>query len=168
MAERPSRLWKHMPAEKRLAAAEAFWRDDQGDIAMQHMDAMASIARRLNFRAKSVQALSVERKAKHLSQISDVSDAVATRALIAYHFTTKRELMAAFLDALGIQHDGGLINEETVPAPPKEKLTAAIATLRSSFPVEDVDLYLRTLSTLDGDTWGDVEAAMGQPAQSEG
>ena len=149
-----------MPAEKRLAAAEAFWRDDQGDIAMQHMDAMGSIARRLNFRAKSVQALPVERKAKHLSQMGDVSDAVATRALIAYHFTTKRDLMAAFLDALGIQHEGGLIGEETVPAPPKDKLVAAITTLRSAFPAEDVDLYLRTLSTLDGDTWGEVEAAM--------
>ena len=154
-----------MPADKRLAAAEAFWRDDQGDIAMQHMDAMASIARRLNFRAKSVQALSIDRKAKHLSQLGDVSDAVATRALIAYHFTTKRELMAAFLDALGIQHEDGLISEETVPAPPREKLVAAVATLRSSFPAEDVDLYLRTLSTLDGDTWGEVESAMSETAQ---
>ena len=153
-----------MPAEKRLVAAEAFWRDDQGDIALQHAEAIASIARRLNFRAKSVQALSVDRKARHLSQMSDVSDAVATRALIAYHFTAKRDLMAAFLDALGIKHDDGLINEETVAAPPRDKLVEAIATLRQSFPADDVDLYLRTLSTLDGDTWGEVEAAMGASA----
>ena len=153
-----------MPVEKRLVAADAFWRDDQGDIALQHMDALTSIARRLNFRAKSVQALSIDRKAKHLSQMSDVSDAVATRALIAYHFTAKRELMAAFLDALGIAHENGLINEETVPAPPKEKLVAAISTLKTSFPADEVDLYLRTLSTLDGDTWGGVDAAMAETA----
>ncbi len=153
-----------MPAEKRVVAAEAFWRDDQGDVAMQHAEAIASIARRLNFRAKSVQALPVDRKAKHLGQMSEVSDAVATRALIAYHFTAKRDLMAAFLDALGIKHEDGLINEETVPPPPKEKLVEAIATLRQAFPAEDVDLYLRTLSTLDGDTWGEVEAAMGDSA----
>ena len=153
-----------MPAEKRVVAAEAFWRDDQGDIALQHAEAIALIARRLNFRAKSVQALAVDRKAKHLSQMSDVSDAVATRALIAYHFTAKRDLMAAFLDAVGIKHEDGLINEETVPPPPKEKLVEAIATLRQSFPAEDVDLYLRTLSTLDGDTWGAVEAAMSESA----
>jgi hypothetical protein len=161
MAVRPSRLWKDMPQDKRLVAATAFWSEDQDDVQLQHFDAIATIARRLNFRAKSVQALPIERKAKHLSQLQDVSDAVATRALISYHFTSKRELMAAFLDALGIAHDNGLINEESVAPPPAEKLSAAIATVKQAFPAEDVDLYLRTLATLDGDTWAGVEAAMG-------
>ena len=160
MPFRPSRLWKDMPAEKRLVAADAFWREEQSDVQLQHMDAVATIARRLNFRAKSVFALPVERKAKHLSQLADVSDAVATRALISYHFTAKRDLMAAFLDALEIKHENGLINEESVPAPSKERIAAAITTLKATFPPEDVDLYLRTLSALDEDTWAEVEAAM--------
>src|SRR6185436_17479948 len=119
MSERPARLWKSMSPEQRLTAADAFWREDQNDIQLQHMDAIATMARRLNFRTKSVQALPVERRAKLLSQLSEVSDAVATRALIAYHFTARRDLMAAFLDALGIPHDNGVINEENV-APPKK------------------------------------------------
>jgi len=45
-------------------------------------------------------ALPIDRRTKLLAQMSDVSDAVATRALIAYHFTTRRDLMAAFLDLL--------------------------------------------------------------------
>jgi len=103
----------------------------------------------------------VERKARHLSQLSDVSEAVATRALISYHFTVKRDLMAAFLDALEIKHDNGLINEESVPPPSRERIAAAITTLKGTFPPEDVDLYLRTLAALDEDTWAEVEAAMG-------
>ena len=149
-----------MPVEKRLVAADAFWREQENDVEVQHYDAIATIARRLNFRAKSVQALPLERKAKHLSQMSDVSDAVATRALISYHFTSKRELMAAFLDALGIAHENGLINEESVAPPSTEKLTSAIAAVKQTFPAEDVDLYLKTLVTLDSDTWAGVEAAM--------
>jgi len=160
MPFRPSRLWKDMPAEKRLVAADAFWREEQSDVQLQHMDAVATIARRLNFRPKSVFALPVERKAKHLSQLGDVSDAVATRALISYHFTAKRDLMAAFLDALEIKHDNGLINEESVPPPSRDRIAAAITTLKATFPPEDVDLYLRTLSALDEDTWAEVEAAM--------
>ena len=149
-----------MPQEKRLIAADAFWREEENDVQMQHIDAIATIARRLNFRAKSVRALPLERKAKHLSQLPDVSDAVATRALISYHFTSKRDLMAAFLDALGIAHENGVINEESVPPPSAEKLTSAIAAVKQSFPPEDVDLYLKTLVTLDSDTWAGVEAAM--------
>jgi hypothetical protein len=159
MAVRPSRLWKEMPQEKRLIAADAFWREDQNDVQMQHIDAIATIARRLNFRAKSVHALSIDRKAKHLSQLSDVSDAVATRALISYHFTSKRDLMAAFLDALGIAHENGVINEESVAPPPPEKLASAIAAIKQQFSAEDVDLYLKTLATLDSDTWAGLEAA---------
>jgi hypothetical protein len=149
-----------MPAEKRLLAAEAFWREKPEDAQLQHLDAEAIIARRLNFRAKSVHALPIERKARHLSHLNDVSDAVATRALISYHFTVKRDLMAAFLDALEIKHENGLINEDSVPAPSRDRLAAAIATLRSAFPQDDVDLYLRTLTALDEETWAGVEAAM--------
>lgn len=151
-----------MPPEKRLIAADAFWREEQADIQMQHVDAMVAIAKRLNFRAKSVQALPVDRKAKHLAHLTEVSDAVATRALIAYHFTAKRDLMGAFLDALGITHENGLINEESVPPPAREKLKAAVATVRSAFPKEDVDLYMRTLAALDGDTWAELDGALAE------
>jgi hypothetical protein len=149
-----------MSAEQRLAAADAFWREDQADIELQHVDAIVSIARRLNFRPKSVRALPVERRTKLLAQLPDVSDAVATRALISYHFTAKRDLMGAFLDALGITHENGLIGEESVAPPTQDRLVAAITQLRSLFPRTEVDLYLRTLATLDGDTWAELDAAL--------
>lgn len=153
-----------MSPEQRLAAAEAFWREDQADIQMQHVDAIVSIARRLNFRAKSVQALPLERRAKLLAQLSDVSDGVATRALIAYHFTARRDLMAAFLDALGIQHENGVIGEESVSPPSRARLTEAIGRLRETFAAGDVDLYLRTLATLDGDTWVELDGLLASGA----
>ena len=164
MSERPSRLWKTMTAEQRTAAADAFWKEDQADIQMQHMEAIVTIARRMNFRPKSVQALPLERKSKMLAQMVDVSDSIATRALISYHFQTKRDLMAAFLDAVGITHENGMIAEESVPPPPADKLAAAIKDVRTKFPQTDVDLYLHTLATLDGDTWAGMDEAMAATA----
>jgi hypothetical protein len=155
MSVRPSRLWKDLPASTRHALADAFWRevgDDTTDTNAQHIEATLAIARRLNFRPKSIQVLPIERKAKQLAQLSDVSDSIATHALIAYHFTTQRPLMAAFLDALGIANDNGMITAEEVKPPEPEQLRDAIGTL-STFPAEDVSLYLRTLSALDEDTW---------------
>lgn len=158
MAPRPSEIWKHLPVGTRVMVAEAFWRDDQSeDVALQHTEAVHALARRLNFRPRSLQALPVERRAKQLAQMDDVSDAVATRALIAFHFTARRPLMAAFLDALGIDHDQGLIRADSVPPPDVERLRAAARTLLGGFPEEDVALYLRTLSALDGDTWGQLD-----------
>ena len=40
-----------MPLDKRIQAAEAFWRDEESaDIQAQHVEAIVTIARRLNFR----------------------------------------------------------------------------------------------------------------------
>lgn len=143
-----------MPSEKRVEAAEAFWRDTESqDIQAQHAEALVALAKRLNFRMRTLQTLPVERRAKHLAQLGDVSDAVATRALIAYHFATKRPLMGAFLDALGIAHEDGLITEEQVTPPTAERLSAAVEALTGAFDAGDVDLYLRTLACLDGETW---------------
>jgi hypothetical protein len=154
----PSEIWKNLPPATRVDVAEAFWRDDQSqDIEVQHAEVVIALARRLNFRPKSLQALPVERRAKQLAQLEDVSDAVATRALIAFHFRSRRPLMAAFLDALGIAHDQGLITADEVAPPAKDKLVAAAQALKGGFPDEDVALYLRTLSALDGETWGQLD-----------
>jgi hypothetical protein len=77
---------------------------------------------------------------------------VATRALVAYHFSTQRPMMAAFLNALGVANDNGLITAEEVPAPESDQLRAAIGRL-AEFPPGAVTLYLRTLTALDEDTW---------------
>ena len=162
MSDRPSQLWKEMPAEKRQLAAEAFWKDDESpEIQAQHIEAIVAIARRLKFRAKSVQALSVQQRAKHLAQMRDVSDALATRALIAYHFATQRPLMATFLDALGIAHDEGLITAEEVAPPDRERLAAATAALLAAHPGDDATRYLKTLVALDGDTWVNLPPVLG-------
>jgi hypothetical protein len=161
MPERPSVLWKRLTGDKRISAADAFWRDtDSPDIAAQHAEALGVLARKLNFRAKSVQSMSLERRAKYLAQVTELSDAVATRALIAYHFAQQRPLMAAFLDALGIAHDNGLITAEELAPPEADAIAAAAAAIRDRFPAEDIDMYLRTLAALDGDTWAQVQPTL--------
>ena len=150
---RPSALWKEMSPEKRLVAANAFWADEHGHE--QQVEVIVTLARKMNFRPKSMSALPLERRAKLLAGM-DVSDAVASRALIAYHLMAERPMMGAFLDALNIEHDNGLITAEEVPAPEKAKLEEGVRTLKTQFPEDAVRLYLHTLVLLDGDTWSDL------------
>jgi hypothetical protein len=159
--DRPSRLWKDLPPEKRLAAADAFWRDERSqEIHAPRVEAIVAIARRLNFRGKSVQALPTDKRAKYLAQMTDVSESIATHALIAYHFNVQRPLMSAFLDAVGIAHEEGLITAEQVDAPSAEKLREAADKVRATFPVDDLEIYLRTLVTLDGETWRALDTVL--------
>ena len=52
---RPSKLWKRLSAERRVAAAELFWADEQSTE--QQIEAIAAIAAHMKFRTKSVFAL---------------------------------------------------------------------------------------------------------------
>jgi len=151
---RPSRLWKRLPAERRLEAAELFWTDE--DSGEQHVEAIASIAAHMKFRTKSVLGLPLEKRAKYLAVLPGIPETVAARALVSYHLGRQRPMMSAFLDKLGIPHDDGLITEDEVAKPESVKLREAAVELGTAFPSEDVSLYLATLVSQDPDTWGDL------------
>ena len=149
---RPSQLWKQLSPERKAQAADAFWRDD--NAAVEQAEAIAAIAQRLKFRAKSVVALPIEKKSRYLLGLAGMSELVAARLLVAFHLQHQRPMMAAFLDALGIAHEDGLIADEQVEPPSPERLKAAADTLTAAFPPDDVQLYFSTLMWQDPDTWG--------------
>jgi hypothetical protein len=151
----PSQLWKQLSPERKLQAAEAFWSDR--NAAVEHAEAIVAIAERIKFRPKSVIGLPVEKKARHLVALGTVTELVAARLLVAYHLAQQRPMMAAFLNALGIAHEDGLINDEDMEAPSEERLQQAAKTLAGSFPPADVSLYLSTLMWQDPETWGGLK-----------
>jgi hypothetical protein len=48
----------------------------------------------------------------------------------------------------------GLIADESLVAPEKEKLEAAVKAISASYPADEVTLYLSTLIWQDPETWG--------------
>jgi len=153
---RPSQLWKPLSTERKLQAAEAFWRD--GEASLEHAEAIALLTQRLKFRAKSIVALPVEKKARHLASMP-VTELVAARMLIAYHLAHQRPMMGSFLDALGITHESGVIAEEETPKPAADALLKAAEAIAATYPADDVALYLSTLLWQDPETWGALQDA---------
>ena len=148
---RPSKLWRKIPLERRVDAAGLFWEDEHS--ADQQVEAVSAIATQMKFRPKSVIALAPEKRAKYLAQLPSISDTIAARVLVNYHLERQRPMMAAFLDLLGIQHENGLISDETVAKPDPAKVQNAAKELSAKFPSEDVSLYLSTLVSQDPETW---------------
>lgn len=149
---RPSQLWKVLPQEKKLQAAEAFWSDQEAG--MEQAEAVALIAQKIKFRAKSVITMPADKKARHLASFPSVSELVAARLLVAYHLAHQRPMMGAFLDAIGIAHENGMIADEEMKAPPADALKKGATAIAGQFPKDDVSLYLSTLLWQDPETWG--------------
>jgi hypothetical protein len=138
-----------MTRPQRLAAARAFWSDKE--TADDQIQANVLIAQQKKFRPKSVAAMDLDRKTQHLASLAALPEALAARVLVVYHLTEKRPMMRAFLDALGLPHEDGLIQDDVKPD--ESKLAAAAAKISEEFAAEDVDLYLNTLLCQDPETW---------------
>lgn len=140
-----------MPIERRVEAANLFWNDEQS--ADQQLEAVASIATHMKFRPKSVLGLAPERRAKYLATLPTISDAIAARALVAYHLERQRPMMGAFLDLLGITHENGLIADDNVVKPDAAHVHNAATELATKYPPDEVALYFATLVSQDPETW---------------
>jgi hypothetical protein len=150
----PSRLWKRMTTAQRLRAAQALWANEEA--AADQKQAVQLIAKQFKLRPKTANGLDVERKARYLAGVPEVPEEMAAHLLIVYHLADQRPLMGAFLDALGIAHDNGMIDGDA-PAPDPSKVTGAVDAIKSRFPAEDVALYLDTLLLQDPGTWGGLQ-----------
>jgi len=147
----PARLWKLMTPNQRQRAARAFWSDE--DATDDQIQAVLLISQQKKFRPKTVVGLDIDRKTKHLASLASLPEALAGRTLIVYHLAEQRAMMGAFLDALGIEHENGLIKEDEVK-PDESKLAPAAAEIAKTFDADDVSLYLNTLLCQDPETWG--------------
>ena len=140
-----------MTAEQRLRAAQALYRDD--DAAGDQRQAAMLVAKQKKFRPKTVLGLDNDRKARYLASVSDLPEDLAARMLIVYHLAEQRPMMSAFLDALGIAHENGMIQEDEV-TPDPAKIATATAVISEAYPADDVSLYLDTLRWQDPAAWG--------------
>ena len=160
MAFQPTatRIWKHLPQEDRLAAATAFFAETPSELAGT---AISALAKARHLRPQAARALAPDARARILATVLDPGEPLAQGLLVALHLGQRRPLLRAFLDALALPHEDGVLKEEgDAPGPPvtPERAKAGVAAL-ASFPPAQARTYLNTLWLQDPDRWGALEAA---------
>ncbi len=152
-----TRIWKHLPPEERLAAATAFFAETPSELAGT---AISALARARHLRPQAARALAPDAQARILATVHDPGEPLAQGLLVSLHLGQRRPLLRAFLDAVSLPHEDGVLKEEGEASPPvtPEQARAGIAAL-ASFPAGQVRTYLNTLWLQDPDRWGALEAA---------
>jgi hypothetical protein len=151
--------------ERRREILTSFW--THGDAASRRM-AQAQLAKSLNFREGTLGKLPPEKKADMLAGRLTLAEYEPhfEAALLTFHVVERRELMGAFLDAWGIRHTDGSIEDDEYTVPSRDSVEAAVTTLSERFPAEDVMLYVATAGLVMGQglpewrgaTWPVVDA----------
>lgn len=93
-------------------------------------------------------------------------NAMAEEVLAAYFVDLRLELLSAWLDALGIEHEDGILSEEAPAAPPAEKLEQAVEAFRAAGDggaedAEERELLLRAFAAQGAVDWPELEALLG-------
>ncbi len=153
----PAQLWASLEPEVRLAAARSLYAHDWGE-APTRREADFAIMHGMRFRESAVRQLSADKRASYVARSIRPSDSLAGSMLLALHLEQRRGMLSAFLEALKIPHDSGLIAEDHDMKPPSAAaLAKAAKVLRDQFPADEVELYLATLYVLDRVTWAGLE-----------
>ncbi|MEW6072002.1 MAG: hypothetical protein AB1726_05305 [Planctomycetota bacterium] len=115
----------------------------------------AEVAKALKFRPQAIRKLPLETRARQARRIlsSRASPELCYELFGTYLVRTRKELVTGFLDATGVPHAEGMIEDAEEKRPAAEKIPGAVAALDLQFAAEDVTLYL----ALCAQTWPDCE-----------
>jgi hypothetical protein len=151
-----TRVWKHLPAHERLVATTAFFDEVPGELAGV---ALGALAKARNMRPQAARRLPLEAQARILSTVLEPGEPLAQGLLVALHLADRRPLLAAFLDALALPHEDGVLKEGSEGAPVTADQARAALQALSAFPREHVLTYLNTLWLQDPERWAALESA---------
>lgn len=153
-----TRLWRAFTPEERAAALTAALGADEQGWVKQKMRTLVAKAKR--FRPQTVISWPAQKLVAEAASVASEDVQLVDAALVDLHLSSRRPMMAAFLDDVGIPHEDGRIPDEAADRdPPDPALVDRAATqLVASHPPDDVAIYFLTLLVLDRAHWGGLGA----------
>ena len=150
------RIWKRLSPADRLAAASALWAQPAQEVLGV---ALGVIVQARHLRPQAARALKPEEQARILASVLDPGEAVSSALLVALHLSARRPLLVAFLDAVGLPHDDGVLKEEADALPPlgEAKAREGVLALKATFPLDQVLTYVNVLWLQDPERWQVLE-----------
>ena len=114
------------------------------------------VAKLLKFRPQAIRKLPMDQRARTARRLLESSRnaQMAYELLGAYLIKHHKPLVTGFLDATGVQHADGMIEDVEAQKPAPEKLAGALAELDKQFAPDDVTIYL----AICAEQWPDVKA----------
>lgn len=102
------------------------------------------VAKSLRFRPQAIRKIPMEQRARRARTIVEGSAnaELAYELFGAYLLKNHKALVTGFLDATGVKHEEGMIEDVEGEKPAKDKLKPTVTDLDQKFAPDDVTLYL--------------------------
>jgi hypothetical protein len=124
--------------------------------------AVGAAAAALNSRPQYLMKQPLEKRAaavrRSLSRVA--ADVVAEEMLASYFLECRKPLLVEWLDATGVKHEDGVLEEDEPPEPSARKLGAAVKKFRSADEDPDRPLLLKAFAAQSAIDWPRLEALL--------
>jgi hypothetical protein len=151
-------LYRELPVERRLALVTHLLATRKETRAFF---VARIVAKGGGFRVKTVAAYSREQLAKEVVRLNAQNDNEEVDLLQALYLEVRPEIQIAFLDACGVKHEKGSIDESVVvPYASADTVQKAAAAVRAQFGADGLH-YLRTCARYNGPAWPGLDTLLG-------
>ena len=145
------RLWKRLEREEKIAAAGRFFAEPPQEV---YGSALGAIIKARHLRPQVARSMSPEEQGRALASVLDPGEPVAAALLVALHLGARREMLAVFLDAIGLPHEDGILKDEADAATLDDaRMRKGLEALKARFSAHEIRTYLNTLWLQDPDRW---------------
>lgn len=157
---RAHQVFASMSPERAAALLEALSRQTPAVFA----EALAVAGGMLKARPVYLRRLPFERRAeavrKALSRVA--ANDLAEEVLATYFLECRRPLLEQWLDALGLAHEQGVLDDDAPAAPPKNELEQALKRFRAAGgdDGDDRELLLRAFAAQRAIDWPELDALL--------
>ena len=101
-----ARLWRTLTPEERSTAAAELVKDQS---ALVRASVIAVVAEARKMRPVAARKLPRDAQARVIATVRDPGEILASSLLVALHLGPRRPMLVAFLDAVGLPHEDGLL-----------------------------------------------------------
>lgn len=146
-------LWRALEPAEREEALQTLVEDKESRPHL--LQFVSTLPRFRAFRPQAIKKLTDRELVSAIASSTQLTQDMIRSGLISFHLPKRAGMLGAFMDALAIPHEGGLITEgTTIKLPASDKLEAAIIKLAKEYPPREVTIYLVSLLAMDPETWG--------------
>jgi hypothetical protein len=130
------------------------------------VQSVAAASAAMNARPVYLQRQPFEKRAdavrRTLSRVA--ANTIADEVLAVYFLECRKELLVEWLDAAGVAHKEGTLEENVPAAPSEKKLRDAVARFRAADSDPDRELLLRAFAAQDAVEWPVLEQLLAAPS----
>jgi hypothetical protein len=159
---RPFQIFASMePSE-----AEHFFNNLAKGAAPMYQQMVHAAAAAMKARPGYVSKLSPEKKAaamrRSLARVG--ADPLAEEMLAIYFLEVKKEMLAEWLDGIGLEHEEGSLKEDAPPQPDEKKVVECVETFRKGEDPSDRELLLKAFAAQSSIVWPKLDELIGAQA----